>query len=81
MSDHTENPWDKQRAWIREQNSRMDADADREALGYLLAGHFSGNSQPDMSGDPRKRLSPLRRRDMDDAINEIIHAGFRRVKP
>lgn len=52
---------------------------EREYLERLLALYFSGNRQPCMSGDPRDRLSPLRRRDLEDAVREILAAGFRLV--
>jgi hypothetical protein len=44
----------------------------REKLGYALAMHFSGNRMPHMSGDPRNRLSPSQRRNMEDAITSIL---------
>ncbi len=47
-------------------------DVDREALEWALAIHFSQNRQPDMSGDPRNRLSPLQRRNMNDAIDALL---------
>ncbi len=37
-------------------------------IGYAMASVVSGNNQPDMSGDPRNRLSPLRRRHFDEAV-------------
>jgi hypothetical protein len=52
---------------------------DRDTLSWLLASFFSGDRQPHMSGDPRARLSPLRRRDLDDAVQGILASGFARV--
>ena len=43
----------------------------REQLERSLAVFFSGSNQPDMSGDPRNRLSPLQRRRLSDAINAV----------
>lgn len=48
-----------------------------EEIGRELAFFFSGNNQPCMSGDPRDRLSPLRRRDLDDAANAALVSGSR----
>ncbi|RWK39272.1 hypothetical protein [Mesorhizobium sp.] len=39
-----------------------------------LAVHFSGNRMPDMSGDPRNRLSSLQRRNLTDAAYAAIEA-------
>jgi hypothetical protein len=55
--------------------------SDREELERLLALYFSGNRMPCMSGDPRDRLSPMRKRDLSDAVTSILEAGFVRVKP
>lgn len=44
----------------------------REDLERALAIHFSQNRQPCMSGDPRDRLSPLQRRNMNDAVDAIL---------
>jgi hypothetical protein len=49
-------------------------DAEREALEWHLASHFSGNRQPHMSGDPRARLNPGTKRRMDDAIGSVFEA-------
>ena len=43
-----------------------------EEIGQALAIFFANNRQPCMSGDPRDRLSPLRRRDLDDATSAIL---------
>jgi hypothetical protein len=48
--------------------------AEREALEWHLASHFSGNSQPHMSGDPRARLNPGTKRRMDDAVDAALAA-------
>lgn len=42
-----------------------------EAIEWVLAPYFSGNRMPHMSGDPRNRLSPLQRRDVENASREI----------
>jgi hypothetical protein len=42
-------------------------DAARELVEWALAVHFSGDRTPHMSGDPRNRLSPGRRRARGDA--------------
>jgi hypothetical protein len=55
--------------------------SDREVLERLLALSFSANRMPCMSGDPRDRLSPLRKRDLSDAVTSILEAGFVRVLP
>jgi hypothetical protein len=52
---------------------------DQDTLSWLLASYFSGDRQPHMSGDPRARLSSLRRRDLDDAVQSIIASGFAQV--
>jgi hypothetical protein len=52
---------------------------DRDTLSWLLAPFFSGDRQPHMSGDPRARLSPLRRRDLDEAVQSIIASGFAQI--
>lgn len=46
----------------------------REALEWVLAIHFSQNRQPCMSGDPRDRLSPMQRRNMEDARDAMLEA-------
>ena len=46
----------------------------REALEWVLAIHFSQNRQPCMSGDPRGRLSPMQRRNMEDARDAVLEA-------
>lgn len=43
-----------------------------EEIGWTLAVFFSNNRMPCMSGDPRDRLSPLRRRELDDAARAIL---------
>lgn len=55
--------------------------SEREELENILAIFFAHNRQPHMSGDPRARLSPLQRRDMEDAITEILAAGWSRAIP
>ena len=55
--------------------SEKDAPAEMpgvEEIGQALAIFFANNRQPCMSGDPRDRLSPLRRRDLDDATSAIL---------
>lgn len=46
----------------------------REQLEWVLAIHFSQNRMPDMSGDPRRRLTPLTRRNMDAAIDALLES-------
>lgn len=43
-----------------------------EEIARALAIFFANNRQPCMSGDPRDRLSPLRRRDLDDAASAVL---------
>ncbi len=38
----------------------------------VLAGHFSTNRMPDMSGDMRKRLTPPMLRSVQDAARAVI---------
>ena len=45
-----------------------------EAVEWALAVHFSGDRMPHMSGDPRNRLSPGRRRAMEDARDSVLEA-------
>ncbi|TIN83076.1 hypothetical protein [Mesorhizobium sp.] len=45
-----------------------------ERVEKALAVHFSGNRMPDMSGDPRARLSQLQRRNLTDAAYAAIEA-------
>jgi hypothetical protein len=52
---------------------------DRDTLSWLLAPFFSANRMPCMSGDMRDRLSPMRRRDLDEAVQAIIAAGFAQI--
>ncbi len=40
-------------------------------IGYRFACVVSGNNQPHMSGDPRNRLPPIRRRMFDDACDDL----------
>ena len=49
-------------------------DAARETVEWALAVHFSGDRMPHMSGDPRNRLSPGRRRAMEDARDAALEA-------
>jgi hypothetical protein len=49
-------------------------DAARELVEWALAAHFSGDRTPHMSGDPRNRLSPGRRRAMEDARDAVLEA-------
>ena len=49
-------------------------DAARETVEWALAVHFSGNRMPHMSGDPRNRLSPGQRRQMEDARDAVLDA-------
>lgn len=49
-------------------------DAARETVEWALAIHFSGDRMPHMSGDPRNRLSPGRRRAMEDARDAALEA-------
>jgi hypothetical protein len=49
-------------------------DAARELVEWALAVHFSGDRTPHMSGDPRNRLSPGRRRAMEDARDAVLDA-------
>jgi hypothetical protein len=43
-------------------------------VGYHMAAMVSGNNQPDMSGDPRNRIHPARRRAFDDACRRTAEA-------
>ena len=61
MTDDTQNPG----GW---------PDAARETVEWALAVHFSGNRMPHMSGDPRNRLSPGQRRQMEDARDAVLDA-------
>ena len=61
MNDDTQNPG----GW---------PDAARETVEWALAVHFSGNRMPHMSGDPRNRLSPGQRRQMEDARDAVLDA-------
>jgi len=45
-----------------------------ERVEYALAFFISHNNQPDMSGDPRARLSTLQRRNLSDAARAAIKA-------
>lgn len=58
---------------------RSERMGDSDTLSWLLAPFFSGNRMPHMSGDPRDRLSPMRRRDLDEAVQAIIAAGFAQI--
>ena len=49
-------------------------DAAHELVEWALAVHFSGDRTPHMSGDPRNRLSPGRRRAMEDARDAVLEA-------
>jgi hypothetical protein len=49
-------------------------DPTRETVEWALAVHFSGDRMPHMSGDPRNRLSPGRRRAMEDARDAVLDA-------
>jgi hypothetical protein len=58
-----------------------------DMIGYYLAAVVSGNNQPDMSGDPRKRIPAARRRHFDDscracaqAIAEVVRAPAQAVR-
>lgn len=44
------------------------------AIGYHFAALVSGNNMPHMSGDPRARISPAKRRQFDDCANEAARA-------
>jgi len=48
----------------------------RERMRYELAQFFSLNNQPDMSGDPTRRLSPLQKQNLDRCIDAAILAMF-----
>ena len=48
-----------------------------EAIEVALASFFSGNNMPDMSGDPRRRLSPLQRRNLTDAARACAPLAYR----
>ncbi len=43
-------------------------------IGYHCASIVSGNNMPDMSGDPRKRIQPARRRQFDAACEHAADA-------
>lgn len=43
-------------------------------IGYYLASVVSGNNQPCMSGDPRDRIQPARRRHFDQACHAAAEA-------
>lgn len=45
-----------------------------EYLERVLAGYFSANKMPDMSGDMRKRLTPYRLRELQEAVREVLTA-------
>lgn len=45
-----------------------------ELIGYHLASVCSGNNMPHMSGDPRNRIPPGRRRHFDDACLSAAEA-------
>lgn len=47
-----------------------------ETIGRYLASEVSGNNQPCMSGDPRDRLHPHRRRHFDSACREAAEASI-----
>jgi hypothetical protein len=53
--------------------------SERDELARLLAYFFAANRQPHMSGDPRNRLSPMRLRELEDAVDAILAAGYRRI--
>lgn len=50
-----------------------------EIIGYHLASMVSGNNQPHMSGDPRQRIQPARRRQFDDACQSAAEAVLARA--
>jgi len=52
-----------------------------DLIGYHLASALSGNNQPDMSGDPRKRIPPIRRRHFDDACAHCADAILALSRP
>ena len=45
-----------------------------EAVEWRTAIHFSSNRQPDMSGDPRRRLSALQARNHKDGVASMFDA-------
>jgi hypothetical protein len=50
----------------------MDRDKLERLIGHHVAFAMTGDKMPDMSGDQRNKLSPLRRRACDDAVREIL---------
>lgn len=50
-----------------------------ETIGRSIACMVSGNNQPHMSGDPRNRLSPLKRRHFDEACDNAAEAVLARL--
>jgi hypothetical protein len=44
----------------------------RERVERTLAIFFTGNRMPHMSGDPRERVPPAKRRDLSDATDSIM---------
>ena len=44
----------------------------RDQVERTLAMFFTGNRMPHMSGDPRERVPPMKRRDLSDATDSIL---------
>lgn len=51
-----------------------------ETIGRSIACMVSGNNMPHMSGDPRNRLSPLKRRHFDEACDNAAEAVLARLR-
>lgn len=54
--------------------SSPDIVAMAEIIGRHLAASVTGNNQPHMSGDPRNRIQPVRRRHFDEACQSAAEA-------
>lgn len=44
----------------------------RDQVERTLAIFFTGNRMPHMSGDPRERVPPAKRRDLSDAADNVL---------
>jgi len=52
-----------------------------EMIGYSFALVVSGNNQPHMSGDPRMRIPPIKRRHFDDACDALADKLLAELSP
>lgn len=50
-----------------------------EIVGYCMATQVSRNNQPDMSGDPRRRIPQAQRRAFDDACLATAEAILKEI--